>query len=269
MDSAWAYVMAIFTAMMLFAGGVALAAGDPGADATVRAPTTATPTTAVPATAVVEAIVEATTTTIAQVVVPEVTGLGQYVAGARLREVGLEPEYVAVPAAVAFAIDVSVSQSLAPGSLALPGDVVVVEIGRRPAPQLVARAVVLDWDAVVWVDVVSAEPGRCSVTVPQDDGARLDRVDCTEPHDFEYVSTLDLSGFPDSETADGAVFDLCWASILEYVGIPQDGYTDLLAQTVSPGQGNWAIGARESHCLVAATDRGVNQLVGSAQGSLW
>jgi len=256
MDFVWAYVLAIFTAMVLFFTGVALAAGNAEMpSARVEREEAERPGSS-------------STSTLVAIAIPDVVGQQLRDARTALAPVDSVPRLVKGLATTTEQIDAVIAQDPLPGTVVEPGTEVSLTVARRPEAPLAERATTIAWSEVLTVDVVEAQPGRCSIASITGTGAQLDMVDCSEPHDFEYVAVLPIGDFPSVEIVQSKLTDACQAAVGEYLLAPEAS-SSLQSTFVWPTLEQWTSGLTTADCLLMTPRIDTQQIVGSAFWSLW
>ena len=117
---------------------------------------------------------------------------------------------------------------------------------------------------------ILASPGQCRA-IGEDQVVRT--VDCSQPHQLETVSTVNLAekypeGYPGSEELDKYLGQTCTAAATEYLGNEENLYQSTLQPFWgSLSEGSWNGGSRSVNCsLVHSNENGFSTITGSAKG---
>ncbi len=101
------------------------------------------------------------------------------------------------------------------------------------------------------VSIEGLEPGTCLQQPATDVFFEVDTVSCNEPHDFEVIGTVLLTGsdFPGEDALYDRAIGACIAEFETYVGTSYDTSIWWL-HTFTPTVAGWAEGDRRATCLV-------------------
>lgn len=116
---------------------------------------------------------------------------------------------------------------------------------------------------------VLATAGQCRA-IGEDNAVRT--VDCSQPHQLETVSTVNLGekfpeGYPGAEELDKYLGETCTAAAIEYLGNEENLYQSTLQPFWgSLSEGSWNGGSRSVNCsLVHSNAEGFSTITGSAK----
>lgn len=199
--------------------------------------------------------------------VPNVIGVGQATAEARLAD--FEVAVVTIEATDADFFDEVTEQRPAAAERLPAGGTVTITIALQATPETVP-ADPLPISEFSAVDLDALQAGECGNGAVVDDVFVYERVECDELHDVQLITRFDVENAPDDYDRLALldlVRDQCEQPYEDFVGVEPDD-SQLSLSTIQPLEELYeSEGERESLCVVRAS--GPFRIEGSAAGSLW